>query len=102
MRKSKRTLALFLALLLVFGVLFGLGSAFLLVRYPDHTCCGQRCLFCGVLTFVDTLLHQSSLALEMGAFAAVLLALAVRRIKGVRLCRIVLRTPITLKTKLLN
>ena len=102
MHKLKRPLALLLALLLVFGVLFGFGSAFLLVRYPGHNCCGQRCLFCEVLALVDVLLHQSGALLGVSAVTAVLLAPAFSRIKRIRLCRFVPRTPIVLKTKLLN
>ncbi len=102
MRKGRRTLALLLAVLLVVGVLCGVGSAFLLVRYPGHTCCGERCHFCGVLNAVDALLRQGSVLLGTVVLVAVLLAAVVSRICRVRVCRFALRTPITLKTKLLN
>ena len=102
MRKGRRTFALLLAVLLVVGVLCGVGSAFLLVRYPGHTCCGERCHFCGVLNAVDVLLRQGSVLLGTVVLVALLLAAVVSRICRVRVCRFALRTPITLKTKLLN
>ena len=102
MRKGRRTLAFLLAALLVIGVLCGVGSAFLLVRYPTHTCCGEHCQFCGVLNAVDILLHQGSVLLGAFTIIAVLLSAVVSRICRVRVCRFALRTPITLKTKLLN
>lgn len=102
MRKSKRTLALLLALLLVFGVLFGFGSTFLLARYPGHTCCGQRCLFCSVMNVVDVLLQHSHLIAAVSALFTMLSAAVLSRAIRVRICRLTVRTPITLKTKLLN
>ena len=102
MRKSKRTLALLMVLLLLCSTLLGFCGAFLLVLYPGHACCGQHCLFCGVLNAVDVLLHHGPFAVTAAALIAVLLAAVIGRAAArVRNCHTVLRTPITLKTKIL-
>ena len=102
MRKSKRTLAFLMVLLLLCSTLLGFCGAFLLMRYPGHACCGQHCLFCGVLNAVDVLLHHGPFAVTAAALIAVLLAAVIGRAAArVRNCHTVLRTPITLKTKIL-
>ena len=102
MSKSKRVLAWFLVLALVFGMLFGFGGAILLVRYPTHNCCGQRCFYCEVMNVIDAFLHQGGALLAIGTIGVVLAVVVFCRVGVVRCPRLVSRTPITLKTKLLN
>ena len=65
--------------LLLCSTLLGFCGAFLLMRYPGHACCGQHCLFCGVLNAVDVLLHHGPFAVTAAALIAVLLAAVIGR-----------------------
>ena len=102
MRRRSRIAALVLTVLFLCGVLCGFSGALLLARYPAHTCCGERCSVCVALSVVDAMLRQSGLLPAAGLLWMAVLAACFACVKGVCRFRLSVRTPITLKTKLLN
>ncbi|PWM44943.1 MAG: hypothetical protein DBX47_05180 [Clostridiales bacterium] len=92
----KKTIALFLALLLVF-LLFS--SSFYIKTHYDHECCGVKCFICQTLDSCKKILTSFFIVSAL-LFYIFFNSLNILK-RFMRLCKAVI-TPVRLKTKNIN
>lgn len=98
MKKSKRTVAIFLAATVLFFILY---SALFIAAEADHDCVGENCPICYQLNVCQNMLKNFSLAVCPAVFAAAFTYILCRSISA-RTDYAQSHTLVSLKVKLSN